>query len=618
MNVQLHQIFGLLDRRERQRLTWVVALIAFGALFEIAGVSIIFPFMSAIAAPESLSTSRWFMAIGRWLNLSSETELFIVLGAITFAVVLAGILAAAAVTWVQLRFSLSLGHRLSVRVLQTYLGSPYSFFLERNPTTLGMSAVDEVSRLVSFVVLPALQLVGRCLIIALLLGVIWLADPVLASIVGLTIASIYALIYLAVRRKLRRLGHVSAESNRLRYKFVQEAISGIKRKILRRERFFIARFEQASHAYSSSQARSGLISALPRYALEAAGFGGAIAAILYLLTTGGQIGAALPVIALYAVAGFRLMPAVQQVFSSLAQMRFGLAHISQLLGDLGTRVPSDSSSQMSSNAETRVASFVRMIQLQNVSFLYPSANEPSLVDVSFQIPKNLTVGFVGPSGSGKTTAIEIIIGLLQPSRGQLLIDGAPLDDEARRAWQRRVGYVPQSIYLIDDTVTRNIAFGIADEEIDQRRVEVAARMANAHDFIVEVLPAGYDTRVGDRGVRLSGGQRQRIAIARALYDDPDLLILDEATSALDTTNEDAILEAIRTLAHRKTIIIVAHRFTTIQNCDVVFLFERGRLADSGGYDELMTTSLTFRQLAKVAPGGQAAEPSSEVRSLLPR
>ena len=309
----------------------------------------------------------------------------------------------------------------------------------------------------------------------------------------------------------------------------------------------------------------------------------------------------LPVLALYALTGYRLMPAFQQIFQSILTIRFNWPSVVLVADELKNEEIKTASALLSTASEGGVAAmqFTDSLAISGVTFTYPGAHSPALDQVSLNVRKNTSVGLVGSTGSGKTTLVDIILGLFDPDRGALLVDGVPLDGKRVASWQANLGYVPQQIYLTDDSIARNIAFGIERELVDMARVRSAAKIAHLDQFITSSLPSGYDTVVGERGVRLSGGQRQRIGIARALYHDPAVLVLDEATSALDGITENAIVEAIRELSHEKTIITIAHRLSTVQECDVIYLLEGGRIVDQGQYEELLTRSPRFREMAKV-------------------
>jgi ABC-type multidrug transport system fused ATPase/permease subunit len=334
-----------------------------------------------------------------------------------------------------------------------------------------------------------------------------------------------------------------------------------------------------------------VISQLPRYALEAIAFGGMLLVVLYLMSKSGSFVNAMPIIALYAYAGYRLMPALQQIYGAMTQLRFAAPALDALHADLMSLQP------MHPNPSQEAMAIQQAITLSNVQYRYPNSQQLALKNLSFTISARSIVGFVGATGSGKTTAVDVILGLLEPQEGELKIDGQPITADNRRQWQRAIGYVPQQIYLADDSVAANIALGIPAKDIDQHAVERATKIANLHQFVVNDLPQGYATTVGERGVRLSGGQRQRIGIARALYHNPQVLIFDEATSALDNLTEQAVMEAVHNLGDEITIILIAHRLSTVKACDMIFLLEKGELKAQGTFEELIQANERFRAMA---------------------
>jgi ABC-type multidrug transport system fused ATPase/permease subunit len=314
----------------------------------------------------------------------------------------------------------------------------------------------------------------------------------------------------------------------------------------------------------------------------------------------------MPMLAVYAFAIMRIVPGFQAAFQNVTVIRYHRHIVESVLNDMTTlALPPDISDKQVLGAVLPPLPFTRDLELKKVQFSYQSSREPVLRGIDLRIAKNTTVGLVGATGCGKTTLVDVIMGLLPPSDGSILVDGTPVitsethEGPGLAAWQRNFGYVPQQIFLSDDTVAANIAFGIPEDMRDSAAVERAARIANLHDFIAGELPGGYNTLVGERGVRLSGGQRQRIGIARSLYHDPNILMLDEATSALDSITEDAVMDAIHNLLHSKTVIIIAHRLSTVQECDMVCLMEKGLVTARGTYDELIKSSPRFRAMAKV-------------------
>jgi ABC-type bacteriocin/lantibiotic exporter with double-glycine peptidase domain len=365
-----------------------------------------------------------------------------------------------------------------------------------------------------------------------------IVDPLLALSVGVVLGLAYVAIFALVSGWLKRLGQASVKANQERYIAVSEAFGATKEvKVGGLEQAYIQRFSKPAEIYAKGQATAQVIQQLPRFVLEGIAFGGILLVMLYLMIKSGSFTAALPIIALYAFTGYRLMPALQQIYAATSQMRYAGPSIEALYDDMMTfqEVVSDSSNPTP-------LSFNKSIDLEQVSYRYPNATHPAIKSMDLSIPARSSVAFVGATGSGKTTTVDVILGLLEPQSGKLIIDGQAITATNRRKWQSAIGYVPQQIYLADDSVAANIAFGISSENIDQKAVERAAKIANLHEFVVEDLPQGYATTVGERGVRLSGGQRQRIGIARALYHSPQVLIMDEATSALDSLTEQAVME----------------------------------------------------------------------------
>jgi len=312
--------------------------------------------------------------------------------------------------------------------------------------------------------------------------------------------------------------------------------------------------------------------------------------ILYIMKQTGNFSDALPIISLYVFAGYRLMPAIQQIYTSFTSLALGGPSLDKLHEDIKNLKP------LNVNLNQDILPFNKNITLKNIYYSYPNASRTALKDISLSIPAKSSVGLVGTTGSGKTTTVDIILGLLESQKGALEVDGKIITTQNSRSWQRSIGYVPQHIYLSDDTVQNNIAFGVDHKDVDQKAVEKASKIANLHEFISDELPNQYQTTIGERGVRLSGGQRQRIGIARALYHNPQVLILDEATSALDNQTEKAIMDAVNNLSKGKdiTIIIIAHRLSTVKKCDQIFLLEKGQLKNQGTFEELIKVNENFR------------------------
>jgi ABC-type multidrug transport system fused ATPase/permease subunit len=491
-------------------------------------------------------------------------------------------------------------YTLARRLLARYMASPYTFFLSRNTAELSNNVISEVHRVVSGVVSPLTDIVSSALVTATILTLLVVVDPVVALAIIGVLGGSYSAVYVAARRTLSTISRQQVEANRQKHRAAIEALSGIKDlKVLGRELTFLHRFVLHAERHGQNNVSAGVIAQLPRFALEIIAFGGILLAVLYFLGQGHGAVEMVPLLALYAFAGYRLLPAMQQLFAAVTNLRFSFASLDAVHADLteAEQVPTAAEDVLSARAAARPLPFAKLLELRDVWCHYDGAAEPSLRGLDLRIAANSSVGLVGPTGCGKTTTVDVILGLLAPSRGQLLVDGVPLAESTLAAWHKSLGYVPQSIYISDDTITRNIALGIPDDQLDMESVRRAARTANLAEFVESDLPNGYETRIGERGIRLSGGQRQRIGIARALYHDPPILILDEATSALDGITEEAVMDAVRNLSRQKTIILIAHRLTTVKDCDVIYQLEKGAIVARGTFDELMRDSRWFRQAA---------------------
>ncbi|MEC4683893.1 MAG: ABC transporter ATP-binding protein [Nitrospirota bacterium] len=592
------QLNRFLSRSHRLHLLLLSFLVVLSGLMEIAGIASIMPFMGAVLNPDFVVRNPFAARIFHEFHFSDANHFLIFLGLVVLGVLFVSNLTSALTNWNILRFSFGLGRDMSLKLLSSYLTHPYVFFLHRNSSDLVSNTLWEVGRIVNGIVIPLLTVYSRAVVSLAILGLLLWANPSLALMTGVTLGGAYLGIFFLVRKTLARSGSETTRVNSQRTQLAYETLGGIKDiKILGREKDFYDRFSRPVAHYATYQARSQMIALMPRYALETLAFGGIIVIVIYLLGAEHGASRALPMISLYALAGYRLMPALQQIFANVSSIRFNLSAVEKLSLDLTEAVKGGPPP-----LPAQPLPFSREISLQKIVFRYPERTEAVLNQVSLSIRSNTTVGIVGSTGSGKTTTLDILLGLLTPESGCLMIDGVPIGEGNLRNWQANIGYVPQQIMLLDDTVVRNIAFGIPDGEVDRDAVVKAAKLAHLHDFIIGDLPDGYDTIVGERGLRLSGGQRQRIGIARALYHDPAVLVLDEATSALDNITESVIMEALHTLSHQKTILMVAHRLSTVRECDMIFVMERGELADSGTYPELLSRNAVFRQLANETAG----------------
>ena len=594
------QLLSLLAKDEKRKLILVFIGVLIMGFLELAGIGSIMPFLTVASNPEMVTTNKYLSWAYELMGFQSVDSFLFALGIGAALFILVSNAMKALVMYMNKRYTTMRQHYLSLRLFRQYIYRPYTFFLNRNSSELMKNILGEVNTLIRGALMPLLDLFTSIVVTLLIIAMMVVVDPVLALISFLAIGGIYGGIYLVVKRYLNTLGRRKIESNRLRYKKVSEALGGIKDvKVLGRENFFLKEYSPPSIENAKVQVTSALIGSIPRYILEVVAFGGILLIVLYMMRTMGNFQEAVPVIGLYAFAAYRMMPAVQKIFADIAKLRTNLPVVELIHENLG-----DWETEEKKIKERRRGlkplDFNRDLLLEGIRFSYPGGETPVIKDQTFLIKKDTTVGLVGPTGCGKTTTVDIILGLLDPQIGQLLVDGTKVTQDNVRAWQRQIGYVPQHIYLSDDTVARNIAFGMPEKLVDTAAVETAARIANIHDFIVNEMPKGYETVVGERGIRLSGGQRQRIGIARAMYPNPAVLVLDEATSALDGLTEAAIMDAIHTLSHKKTIIMIAHRLATVRECDVIFAMDHGVVVDKGTYKELIERNERFRRIAEMS------------------
>jgi ABC-type multidrug transport system fused ATPase/permease subunit len=589
----IKKLAEMLNAHERKRALMLFGLVVVMALLEVVGVASVMPFMAVMANPEVVETNAFLAAVYNTLGFTDTRSYLSFLGLIVFVALVSSIAFKALTTYALLRFTNMRGYSLCRRLVGGYLNQPYEWFLNRNSADLSKTVLAEVQQVISGGLIPAMQLIANGAVVIALLLLLIAADPVLASGVGLGLGLAYGVIYMGLRRFLGRIGADRVLANRGRYQSLNEAFGGIKDvKVSGLEGVFLRRFEGPALRYARHMSASSIATQLPRYALEIIAFGGIMLVALYLLSADGGLETALPILALYALAGYRMMPAVQTVYAELTKLRFAEAALDTLHHDLTTLGMASTTKEIIEPMKLE-----DQVELRSVSYSYPAGPRAAIESLDIAFAARTRIGLVGATGSGKTTTVDIVLGLLEPASGQLVVDGVPITRENVGSWQRAIGYVPQNIYLSDDTIAGNIAFGTAPSKIDRAAVERAGRIANLHDFVANDLPERYDTVVGERGVRLSGGQRQRIGIARALYHNPHVLVLDEATSALDNLTEQAVMEAMDNLGHEITIILIAHRLSTVRSCDHIYLLDRGRLAGQGTYDELVAGNDSFRRMA---------------------
>ena len=584
----LNKILYLLTPHERKRAGLLLVLILIMALLDIIGVASILPFMAVLTNPSLIETNiilnTMFQALSIF-GVENNQQFLFALGILVFVLLIISLSFKAFTTYAQVRFIQMREYNIGKRLVEAYLHQPYSWFLSHNSADLGKTILSEVSQVVGGGIRAFIELIAKGLVIISLITLLIIVDPKLAFIISLFLGGVYILIFYFIRTFLNKIGEKRLKNNQLRFTAVMEAFGAIKEiKVGGLEKNYLKNFSNSAQIYAQTQASAQVIGQLPRFILEAIAFGGILLILLYVMSQTGSFNSSLPIISLYVFAGYRLMPSLQHFYAASTSLTF--------IGPALDKLTHDFKSLKSFDEKQRqdILSFNKTITLKKIFYNYPNTSRTALNNINLSIPIKSTVGLVGATGSGKTTILDILLGLLESQKGTLEVDAKVITKQNSRSWQKNIGYVPQHIFLADETVAANIAFGIEPKDIDHEAVEKASKIASLHEFVTNELPKQYQTTIGERGIRLSGGQRQRIGIARALYHNPKVLILDEATSALDSQTEKAVMDAVHKLGKDITIILVAHRLNTVKNCDIIFKLEKGKLIGQGSFDELINNN----------------------------
>lgn len=564
MKSDLKKIWAILTRHERRRTVVMLVLVILMALAETVGVVSIMPFLSVLARPDMVQDNAALAWLYDKFAFNSDQEFITALGIASIVLVVGSSAFKTITLHLVNRFTFLLRHSISARLLSGYLHQPYEFFLTYNPSELNRNVLSEIDQLQNGLIKPVSQLIAQGAVVLAMMLLLLFYNPWIAISAAAVIGLMYGVIYLLVRKRLGRTGQARQDANGARFQACNEALGGIKDvKITNAAAAYQDSFNHASREYSRHQANAETLSQSPLYMVETAGYSGLIILALILMKQSNDIGQVLPVLGLYGFAAYRLLPSAQIMYRGFAQLKFSSAALETIHQHLS--LPTQTSKPARQPLTPK-----QEIRMQGICFAYPTAPDKNVLqDFDLHIPANTSVGIVGKSGAGKSTVMDLLLGLLQPQAGTLSVDGITIDASNIRNWQAAIGYVPQHIYLADTSIAENIAFGVPAGQIDLQAVERAARAAQIHEFIVNELPDGYQSKVGDRGIRLSGGQRQRIGIARALYRDPPVLLMDEATSALDSDTEAALNQAVNALAGQKTIVIIAHRTISLNVCELV-------------------------------------------------
>lgn len=571
----LRKLFQLLSSQEQKSAGFLIVMIIIMAFFETLGVASILPFVAVLSNPEIIDTNVHLSNIFNFVKnygVTRKVDFLFLLGVLVFVVFITSLLIRASITYLQTKFSHMWECNIGMRLLSAYLHQPYSWFLSKNSADVGKNILSETQQVVGNGVKAFIELFAKSLTAIFILIFLMIVNAKITFIILATFSTAYIFIFIIVRKILYRIGKKRLLSNESRFKTILEAFGAVKEiKLAWKEKNYLQKFSFSAKNYAHFQTLSIVIAQLPRFFLEGIAFGGILIIILYSLVKVNNFNVLLPVISLYVFAGYRLIPSLQQIYVSVTKIIYVSPALEKLHDDIINLTTYEDKNDYCS------LDFNKEINLKNIYYSYPNSQKNILTNINLTIPINTKVGLIGPTGSGKTTLVDILIGLLFAQKGTLDVDGTLIKNNNLRSWQKMIGYVPQHIFLSDDTIAANIAFDEKKKNIDNNILERSAKTADLYNFIMNDLPEKFETLVGERGIRLSGGQRQRIGIARALYRQPRILILDEATSALDNETEKRVMNAIQNFNKQMTIIMIAHRLQTIEKCDQVYEVINGEI-----------------------------------------
>ena len=559
------KLIGLFNKREKINSVIMLCLIAVGAVAETVGIGVILPFTTILLDQSSVEKYPILKIITE-ISWVGGYRRFIVLMciALVFIFVIKSIYMFFLI-YIQNRFSLNRQIEMSRKLFQSYICKPYEYFFSKNTAELQRNVNVLIGSIIKEMLMYGLFLLTELMIVLFIMVFLLIIDPISSISIMIILGGIAALFYFVLKNRLDTSARKQNIFGNGMVKSVNEGLGSIKdTKVLGREESFLAGYERSGRGYAKATAFQNLVSNSPRLLIETIAVSGLVIIVVINALRNPDMNASLPTIALFGMAAIRIMPSMNRIIGYMATIRTSITHLNVVYEDLKEAIVSESAT--ADSADKVVLS--DQIEVKGLTYKYPGANAIVLENMELVIRKGQAIGIVGSSGAGKTTLIDILLGLLQPEQGEILIDGKDISYNIK-GFRRNIGYVPQDIFIIDDTVAANVAFGVTTDEIDAERVWKALETANLKDF-VESLEDKLDTNVGESGMRLSGGQRQRLGIARALYNDPEILILDEATSSLDTESERVISEAITKIGRAKTMIIVAHRLNTLEKCDVIY------------------------------------------------
>jgi ABC-type multidrug transport system fused ATPase/permease subunit len=588
------EFFSLLTPSQRRRFYTLQILVIIMTFAEVASIFSITPFMAIVGDPSILEKEGFLGMLYIRSNLGEPYQFIFYLGLIVLVILIISALISIFITWRLAMFATKIGVEIGDRLYSHYLNRDWLFHTMTSSSNLTKKISSETTRITDTFLLPLMYMNARLFLTLFVFLILLVYDPIV-SIICLIVFSVAYIIIIKLARTRLEINSKNISAMFLeRFKLMSEGFGGIKEVLLLgKSSEFKKRFTKAGNKLAHSQGVNKAIALVPRYFMELLGFASMVLLVIYLITNSkSDLGLILPILSIYGIAGVKLLPALQQIYSSITTIRGNLSAYESIREDL-ININMEVAQKVEDNQQ--VWSKHNEISLKNITFNYPGKKSFALKDVSLTIKANTTVGFVGTSGSGKSTLIDVIIGLIKPQQGEITIDGAPLIKQNLRTWQNKIGIVPQAIFLTEGTIAENVAFGIPHDLIKHEQVKKVLKLAHLEEWVMG-LDNGVHSKVGERGIQLSGGQKQRIGIARALYYEADVLVFDEATSALDGITEKAIMNAIHDFTGKKTLIMIAHRLTTVQKCDQIFMMNKGSIVDNGTYQQLLEKNLQFKKM----------------------
>jgi ABC-type multidrug transport system fused ATPase/permease subunit len=596
-------VYRVFSKEQRKKLLWLQLFIIMTAFSEIISLVAIAPFMALVSDLTLIDTHTFFSKLYQLTGFVDRQDFVFFVGFCVLMILIISSIISMLTIWRLSLFAQYVGADIADTLFRFYLRQSWLYHTSVSSSYLTKQLATEVNRVTGSVISPLMQLAARSTISLLLIIAIIAYNPYIAMIGVSLFALCYIILFKVVRARLVRNGRVVSDMSALRYRMMSEGFGGIKDVLLlNKQNYFEEKFRDAGHKYAYSQGTNLALSQVPRYFMELLAFGALLTLVLYLIRAyDGGISEIFPILAVYAVAGLKLLPSFQQIYAHLAQIKGNISAFDEIKSDLLSSRLHDFQSDESDESDESDGShseikFENVISLRNISFTYPGRDKPAINDLNINIKRNQIVGIVGFSGSGKSTLIDLILGLIVADKGSFYVDNVKITNKNNSYWRKLVGLVPQKIFISDSTIYENIAFGLPDHLIDNDQLLEAIDKAHLNEF-VESSPLGLKTQVGEDGAQLSGGQRQRIGIARALYHRAEVLIFDEATSALDNVTERMVMQAVHEFSGHKTIIMIAHRLSTVQKCDVIYFMSKGRILDQGTYDELLSHNKDFRKMA---------------------